>query len=93
MKIGNKEVHICECLKEIMVKEIDLGNSIRSYNEMPEWPKKDSRFIFLNNKLALKSLVDIPLWVFVSINNDMHYTWYDEIYCDKHHDLLAAGDM
>ena len=41
MKIGNKEVHICECLKEI-----DLGNSIRSYNEMPEWPKKDSRFIF-----------------------------------------------
>ena len=60
---------------------------------MPEWPKKDSRFIFLNKKLSLKSLVDIPLWVFVSINNDMHYTWYDEIYCDKHHDLLAAGDM
>lgn len=48
---------------------------------------------FLNNKLAPKSLVDIPLWVFVSINNDMHYTQYNEIYCDKHHDLLAAGDM
>ncbi len=33
MKIGNKEVHICECLEEILVKEMDLGNSIRSYNE------------------------------------------------------------
>ena len=89
----SKEIHICECLEKILVKELGLGNFIRSYNEMPEWPKKDSRFIFLNKKLSLKSLVDIPLWVFVSINNDMHYTWYDEIYCDKHHDLLAAGDM
>lgn len=93
MKFHLNRIYICECLKEIIVKEIDLGNSIRSYNEMPEWPKKDSRFIFLNNKLASKSLVNIPLWIFVSINNDMHYTWYNEIYCEKHHDLLTAGDM
>lgn len=74
----SKEIHICECLEKILVKELDLGNSIRSYNEMPEWSKKDSRFIFLNNKLAPKSLVDIPLWIFVSVNNDMNYTWYNE---------------
>ena len=74
----SKEIHICECLEKILVKELDLGNSIRSYNEAPEWPKKDSRFIFLNKKLSLKSLVDIPLWIFVSVNNDMHYTWYNE---------------
>lgn len=41
MKFNLNRIYICECLKEI-----DLGNSIRSYNEMPEWPKKDSRFIF-----------------------------------------------
>ena len=46
MKFNLNRIYICECLKEIIVKEIDLGNSIRSYNEMPEWPKKDSRFIF-----------------------------------------------
>ena len=78
MKFNLNRIYICECLKEIIVKEIDLGNSIRSYNEAPEWPKKDSRFIFLNNKLAPKSLVDIPLWIFVSVNNDMNYTWYNE---------------
>ena len=93
MKIGNKEVHICECLKEIMVKEIDLGNSIRSYNETPEWPEQDSRFVFLENKINITSLNDLPEWISVRVNNDMHYTWYNEIYCEKHHDLLTAGDM
>ena len=93
MKIGNKEVHICECLKEIMVKEIDLANSIRSYNETPKWPEQDSRFVFLENKINITSLNDLPEWISVRVNNDMHYTWYNEIYCKKHHDLLAAGNM
>lgn len=44
MKFNLNGIYICECLKEIIVKEIDLGNSIRSYNETPEWPEQDSRF-------------------------------------------------
>ena len=73
--------------------EFDCGNSIRSINETPNWPEKNSRFVFLNERINSNSLIGITDWVFISINNDMHYTWYNEIYCDKHQDLLAAGDM
>lgn len=40
MKFNLNRIYICECLKEIIVKEIDLGKYIRYYNEMPEWPEK-----------------------------------------------------
>lgn len=36
MKFNLNRIYICECLKEIIVKEIDVGSSIRSYNEMLE---------------------------------------------------------
>jgi len=93
MKFNLNGIYICECLKEIIVKEIDLGNSIRSYNQIPEWPEQDSRFVFLENKINIISLNDLSEWISVRVNNDMHYTWYNEIYCKKHHGLLAAGDM
>ena len=93
MKITNVEIHICNCLEEIIVKKLNIGNSIRTFNETPEWPEKDSRFVFLDNKINSISLKNLPEWVFIRVNNDMHYTWYNEIYCKKHHDLLAAGDM
>lgn len=93
MKIKTDEFKICECLKEVIEIELKIGNSVKSFDEMPEWPKKDSRFIFLRKKVNSKSLINIPEWVSVRVNNDMHYTWYNEIYCKQHHDLLAAGDM
>ena len=80
-------------LQVLLCPGIDLGNSIRSYNQIPEWPEQDSTFIFLENKINITSLNDLPEWILVRVNNDMHYTWYNEIYCKKHHDLLAAGDM
>lgn len=89
MKITNVEIHICNCLEEIIVKELNIGNSTRTFNETPERPKKVSRFVFF----IRDSLDNIPSWVSIRINNDMHYTWYNEIYCDKYHDLLAAGNM
>ena len=55
--------------------------------------RKNSRFVFLDNKINSISLINLPEWVFIRVNNDMHYTWYNEIYCKQHHDLLAAGDM
>ena len=93
MKNDLENVKVCKCLKNIIQKEFDYGNSIRSVNETPKWPEKDSKFVFLNKKISTKSLVNIHEWVSVRINYDMHYTWYNEIYCRKHHDLLAAGDM
>ena len=85
--------YICACLKSIIEKEIEKGNTIRSINETPHWPEQDSKFVFLENKINTIFLKGLPEWVLVRVNNDMHYTWYNEIYCKQHHDLLAAGDM
>lgn len=89
----NTEIPVCECLVFIILKEIKLGNSIRSYNSDPKWPEKDSKFVFLENRINLTSLSEFPDWISVRVNNDMHYTWRNEIYCKEHHDLLVAGEM
>lgn len=89
----NTEIPACECLVFIILKEIKLENSIGSYNSDPKWPGKDSKFVFLENRINLTSLSEFPDWISVRVNNDMHYTWYNEIYCKEHHDLLVAGEM
>ena len=93
MKITIDDIKICECLTKIIKEELRIGNYIRSFDETPEWPKKNSRFVFLNEKIKPQSLVNIPAWISVRVNTDMHYTWYNEVYCKHHKDLLAAGDM
>lgn len=35
----NTGIPVCECLVIIILKEIKLGNSIRSYNSDPVWPE------------------------------------------------------
>ncbi len=91
MKIEIDDIKICECLMKIIEAELKVGNYVKDYNETPNWPQKNSRFVFLKERVSPDLLLNQPNWVSEHINNEMHYTWYHEIYCDKHQDLLAAG--
>lgn len=83
---------ICECLKELFEAELELGNTVRSYNPNASWPHPETTFLFLEDELKtdIQSLKHSPN-IHHQICRDLHYGWHDECECRVHHDLLCAG--
>jgi hypothetical protein len=90
MKIELMNVLICDCLIQVIEKELKVGNEIIESDQNAGWPKEDSKFVLLKNKISI-NLNFLPLNVKQNINSDKHYGWHNELYCNIHHDLLTAG--
>lgn len=90
MKIKITNDLMCAYLMQVIIKEIEIGNEIVDSDKNTGWPKKDSKFVLLKDKISI-DLKFLSLNVKHNINSDKYYGWHNELYCNIHHDLVAAG--
>ena len=90
MKIQLSNDLICDCLLRVVNNEIEVGNEIIDSDKNAGWPKQDSKFVLLREKITT-NLDFLNSNIKQSINLDKHYGWHNELYCNIHHDLLTAG--